>query len=104
MTEVVHIPDGDRDFVIANVRSIFPLARILAFGSRVRGDHRLNSDLDLCLDNKESLDLTQLSELREKLSESHLLYKIDIVDWNRITPEFRSIIAAQNVELDGGAN
>lgn len=64
----------------------------------MRGDHKIYSDLDLCIDAGKALDLVKLSNLEEVLSQSDLLYKVDISDWHRITGDFRSHILSQNVQ------
>lgn len=35
---------------------------------------------------------TPYSDLEEKFAESNLTFKVDLVDWNRITPEFQEKI------------
>ena len=83
---------GDQAFIAQTIRKYFPSARIYFFGSRHRGDHRPTSDLDLCIAAGEKMDLAKLAFLEEELSQSDLLYKVDISDWFRITEDFRKRI------------
>jgi predicted nucleotidyltransferase len=69
-----------------------PSCRVVAFGSRVTGHAKPHSDLDLCIMSKEALTFSQISQLREDFSESSLPIRVDIVDWQTITPEFKKII------------
>lgn len=69
-----------------------PECEVRAFGSRVLGTARPFSDLDIVLVRADPLPLERLAALREALSESNLPFLIDIVEWVRISPEFRAII------------
>lgn len=89
------ISDKQKKFLISSIRKVFPKTEILVFGSRIRDDFKKNSDLDLCLKSDAPLELTQLGTLKEIFSQSDLPYKIDLVDWNRISPEFQENILNQ---------
>ena len=82
------------DFIRASIVRFFPHARIRFFGSRVLGTPHRYSDLDLCIDISVPMDLAQWAQLEDVFSESDLPFKIDLVDYHRITPEFRGIIEA----------
>lgn len=69
-----------------------PSKEVLVFGSRVNGKTKPYSDLDLCIINEQPLSLQQLGNLREDLSNSDLPFRVDIVEWATITPEFKEII------------
>ena len=84
-------------FILSVLKKHFPDAKIYFFGSRTRGDFKKYSDLDLCIDNTEPLDLVVLSEVKEVFSQSNLPYQVDISDWQRITPDFRDLILANSV-------
>lgn len=68
-------------------------AAVWAFGSRVSGRARPYSDLDLAIDAGRRLTIDETSLLREAFDESDLPYRVDIVDWQAISPDFRSLIA-----------
>ena len=85
----------DRAFIVKIVRRYLPTAKIFFFGSRLRGDHKATSDLDLCLDIGKPIPLEQFSRLKEELLESNLLFKVDLTDWHRITTEFQEVILRQ---------
>ena len=86
----------EKELIIEKIKTFFPHAKILVFGSRLSGKFRKFSDLDISLDDGNPLDLTNLSLLEEALTQSDLLYKVDIVDWNRITKDFQEIVLEQN--------
>lgn len=91
----IHVPEKDLRLIRGILRSGFPDAKILVFGSRVRGDHKQYSDLDICIDAGGAIPLSAWSSVEEKFSQSDLMYKVDLTDWHRITEDFRKVVAAE---------
>lgn len=89
------VPPEDEKLILSAIERHFPGCRVRVFGSRARGDHRPHSDLDLCLDQGHPLELTKLGKLEEELTQSDLLYRVDISDWHRITPDFRAVVSRE---------
>jgi len=77
--------------IISIVRKHFPLAEIRAFGSRVNGNAKSYSDLDLALLN-EKIDFKTFSKLKIDLEESDIPIRVDIVDYAKADEEFRKVI------------
>jgi predicted nucleotidyltransferase len=77
------------------LKSILPNVQFKIFGSRAKGTAKKYSDLDLVLITETPVSLAKLSELEEEFANSDIPFKIDIVDWQRITPEFKKIISDQ---------
>lgn len=69
------------------------------FGSRVRGTARKYSDIDLVILGKQAVPEHAMSELRDAFSESDLPYRVDVLDWHVISPEFRAAIEQQGFEV-----
>ena len=65
------------------------------FGSRVKGTQKPYADLDLVVVGKTRLALAQLDELAESFIESDLPFRVDVLDWNRISEAFREEIDTQ---------
>lgn len=86
-----HLPKSVQD-VIAHLIDSGRIKRVTLFGSRARGDHRPNSDVDLAVDwvgSKTPSDIQLLLELKEQpLS----LYPIDILSWDEINESFKDQI------------
>jgi predicted nucleotidyltransferase len=76
-----------------------PGQKIMVFGSRVKGTSTLTSDLDLCIMGTEKLSFEALSALKDAFSLSSIPYKVDIVEWSRLTPEFRALIDQEKTPL-----
>ena len=83
---------------LAEVRSILqahvPARTVRAFGSRVQGNAKPFSDLDLVIMGDSSLDFRQLADLRDAFAESSLPFRVDVVDWAATSEAFRGIIEA----------
>lgn len=91
------ISPEDKRFIIGIIGQQLPKAKILAFGSRILGNAERYSDMDVAVDNGSPITLLKLFELSELFSESELPYKIDLTDYNRVTPEFQKLIKKTGV-------
>ncbi|MFH0798942.1 MAG: nucleotidyltransferase domain-containing protein [Pseudomonadota bacterium] len=85
--------------VMAEVRRILaehvPECEVRAFGSRVGGEAKPYSDLDLAVVGQEKIDRSRLARLKEAFEESNIPFRVDIVDWCSISESFRGIISAR---------
>ncbi len=71
---------------------------VRAFGSRVDGTAKEHSDLDLAVVGSGKLDRRTKMLLREAFEESDLPFRVDVIDYNTVSDEFRTIIDA-NYEI-----
>ncbi len=69
------------------------------FGSRVRGRAKKFSDVDLAIEGKTPLTLQLIADLKEAFSSSALPFRIDILDWNRASDEFRRAIQDERQKI-----
>ena len=63
--------------------------RIVLFGSRAAGDARDRSDFDVGVLGDAPLPLKTFYEMEDLFDGIETLYRIDWVDLNRVSPEFR---------------
>ncbi len=77
------------------LRQLVPHTEVRAFGSRVSGTSRVHSDLDLVIIDTQKLPQALYYQLQEAFMESELPIRVDVLDWHRITPEFRKNIEKQ---------
>lgn len=84
-------PD-DLNVVRSILRRHVPEREVRAFGSRVTGTARQFSDLDLAVMGETPLTIDTAAALSEAFSDSHLPFKVDIVDWASVSPQFQAII------------
>lgn len=75
--------------IVQKILSKYPYS-FYAFGSRVKGNPKTLSDLDLCF--FDSIPVNTLAHLDEDFEESDLPYKVDIVDWNKCSESFKNAI------------
>ena len=75
--------------------------RVFLFGSRAVGEARLNSDFDVGVVGDGPLALKDFFAIEDQLDDLPTLYKIDWVDFNRVSPRFRER-AMQHVEMIHG--
>lgn len=84
------------DDEIMKIRGIlkdhFPKSRILIFGSRQKGTNKKHSDLDIAIDDREKIDWQNLESAKESFMNSSLRIRVELVDFNSISNEFREII------------
>ncbi len=73
-----------------------PNITVWAYDSRVNGNARPSSDLDLVafIDPEQSL---AISNLREAFEESNLPFRVDLFTWDQISEAFRDTISARYV-------
>lgn len=87
---------------LAIVRQILqqhiPNYEVRAFGSRIKGNAKPYSDLDLVVMTADRpLTLAEHADLADAFSESDLPWKVDVVDWSLISDEFKRIIKQKYV-------
>lgn len=63
--------------------------RVFFFGSRVSGKGGERSDIDIGIAGDEAVPVEVLARIREELDELPTLYRIDVVDFARVSPRFR---------------
>jgi uncharacterized protein len=74
-----------------------PQARVFAFGSRVNGNPRKYSDIDLAIALPRPLGLRKLRQLKDAFEDSDLPICVDIVDWCLADPGFKAAVEAQGM-------
>jgi len=70
---------------------------VYLFGSWARGEATSLSDIDVAIDSRTPLPPGALARLRERLEESHVPYRVDVVDLSRTSPDFRRRVLTEGV-------
>lgn len=73
----------------------FPDCEVRAFGSRVTQTAKSYSDLDLAIVGQNALDNDRFRHLKEAFEESNLPFRVDVLDWHRISDSFHTVIEKQ---------
>lgn len=82
-----HIPDGD----------------VWAFGSRVTGNPKPHSDLDLALVSQQPIAVDRLARLSLGFEECDLPFRVDLVELGQVTAAFRARIEREHEVIQGGS-
>ncbi|MCB1176275.1 MAG: nucleotidyltransferase domain-containing protein [Leptospiraceae bacterium] len=78
---------------------LIPSLSVWAYGSRVKGTAKKNSDLDLVVF---SIDRLKFISLKEAFEESNIPFRVDIMDWNNIPESFKKNIREKYVVIQEG--
>lgn len=70
---------------------------VYLFGSWARGEATPLSDIDVAIEPHVPLPSGTLARLRERLEESHVPYRVDVVDLSRTSPDFRRRVLTEGV-------
>ena len=100
MLLTVQLSDAERDQVKQILTKHLPQAQFRIFGSRIYNTARPYSDLDVAIIDEKPIDLAKLSALEEDFANSSLPFKVDLIDWRRISPEFRVRIESNYILLE----
>ncbi len=87
------------DMVLHVIRKHLPEGRVIAFGSRVKGNAQRFSDLDLALEAAAPVPFKTLALIDQDLSDSDLPMKVDVVDMNSVSPSFKERILSSGTAL-----
>ncbi len=83
MDHVQHIKDIIFKYLPADKYNVF------LFGSRASESHRKWSDFDIGVKGDSKIPQITLSKIEGELEESDIPYKVDVVDFSRVSGKFR---------------
>jgi uncharacterized protein len=86
------VTDAHMQVIFKSIKVHLPNAKVYAFGSRVSGTPRQYSDLDIALDNGQSIDISDIAKIKETLENTDLPIQVDMVDYHSISESFRAIV------------
>jgi type I restriction enzyme, S subunit len=89
---MIDISPHDLKTVKRLLADYFPNVEARVFGSRYQWTAKDYSDLDIVLVGSQKLDWLKLDRLREAFAESDLPFRVDVLDWHVISPEFQQVI------------
>ena len=92
---------GDEIKIIFKILNQYaPNCEVRVFGSRVKGKAKKYSDLDIALVGEQKFDWKLIADIKEAFQESDLIFRVDVLDWYAISPEFRKIIECKYEVLE----
>ena len=77
---------------------------VYLFGSRARGSARRASDVDIAVEAREPLPPQVLARLRDRLEESTVPYRVEILDFASAGDDLRMRIKQEGVVWNASAN
>lgn len=83
------------EIINENLKNLNP--KIYLFGSRATAKNSDVSDIDIGIDCGRNLTLMELSDVKENLEKSNIIYKIDVVDFNNVDKNFKRIVFENGV-------
>ncbi|MBF0479100.1 MAG: nucleotidyltransferase domain-containing protein [Candidatus Omnitrophica bacterium] len=81
-----------------------PDEEVRVFGSRVREKCKKFSDIDIVIMNQKPLSCEKIISLSEMFSNSELLFRVDICQWNNLPDFLKKKIKAESVVIQEGRN
>jgi len=97
---MIAISENSLNLVKDILKNTVPNSEVRVFGSRVNGTNRKHSDLDLALIGKEKFGISILGNVKEAFMESTLPFRVDVLDYNAVSENFRKIIDANYERID----
>lgn len=85
--------------ILAILEKHVPKGKVFAFGSRFTRTNRAYSDLDLAVDTGRPMSIDERGRLCEAFEESNLPYRVDVIDYRSISPEFKKIVDGSCEEI-----
>ncbi|MBI5945269.1 MAG: nucleotidyltransferase domain-containing protein [Chloroflexi bacterium] len=96
---MIEITPEHLKIVLNTLERLAPECEARVFGSRYTGKAKKYSNLDIVLVGTKKIDWRQIAKIKEAFEESTLPYRVDVLDWNAISLEFRKVIEDQGYEV-----
>lgn len=91
MTDIL-LSESERRIVQSILQTHCKNTKVFAFGSRVKGNAKPYSDLDLVIKADNVLDLSDIACLKDEFCHSDLIFKVDICDWQSLDDDFKKAL------------
>jgi len=69
------------------------------YGSRVKGDFRNLSDLDILVKSKDKINFDEIEKIKYQFDESDLSYLVNFTDYESVSKDFYDLIKKDLVKL-----
>jgi len=83
--------------IIEIIRALLPKCKIYLFGSRARKEHEMGSDIDIALNDNKPIDQKIIYLIKEKIEETNIPQKVDIVDIYSASDVFKQEVANEGI-------
>lgn len=89
-----------KNFIIKTIENILPDVDIFIYGSRVKGNSKEYSDVDIALQAKIDVPPEKIFQIKAVFHDSTFPYKVDVIDLNSISESFFNIIKDDLVRIN----
>ncbi len=96
---MIEITPAHLHIVLNILERLAPEYEARVFGSRYAHKSKKYSDIDIVLVGKEKIDWRQMAKIKEAFEESTLPYRVDVLDWESTSIEFRKVIEDYGFEV-----
>ena len=96
---MIDVSEKHLQIVVKILSGFVPDCEIRVFGSRYTGKTKPYSDLDLAIVGRQQLPKGMVYNIIEAFQESDLPWRVDVLDWHSISPEFRAVIEKSGYEV-----
>ncbi|WP_158701694.1 nucleotidyltransferase family protein [Lentibacillus sp. Marseille-P4043] len=99
-----------RDQILLHLKNIIDTtlkdipADVYLFGSWARKEEKRTSDIDVALQSPEEIPIIKWVELRERIEESPLPYRVDLVDLSKADQDLINRIKKEGIQWKGYSN
>ena len=98
VTSTIDINPSDKKILFSLLTHYLPHTSAWAFGSRVKGNAKPWSDLDIVVFTVEG-QKHRLSLLREALEESNLSFRVQLLEWDYLPDNFKENVTASHTVI-----
>ena len=91
---MIAVSPFEMEIILDIAKKHVPDCDVLAFGSRHKWTNKETSDLDLAVWGKGKIGFEIIGTMKEDFMESDLPFRVDVLDYHAISPEFRAVIDA----------
>ncbi|MEW6012319.1 MAG: nucleotidyltransferase domain-containing protein [Elusimicrobiota bacterium] len=89
-----------KKLITQTIKKHIPDAKILIFGSRIKGDFTQNSDIDIAIKCDKKIEIRLIAKIKMDLEELEINHRIDLIDYNSVSKEFQKIIDNSAIIID----
>lgn len=96
---MINLKENELEITKNILKKYFKEDEIIIFGSRITNNIKKYSDLDIAIKGYEKIDLRLLNRAIEDFEYSKLPFRVDLMDYQRLSESFRKIIVQKSERL-----
>ena len=89
---MINLESSERKIVEEILKKYLKDCQVIVFGSRLNEKIKKYSDLDLVIIGDKKIEIKLLNRLIEDFEYSKLNFRVDLLDYNRISDSFKRVV------------